>query len=151
MIAVVAGIVLLLAFAGLAGVFVVLMSTSTPPPPEPAPEPATPVPVPVPVPEPVPVPLPTPAGKAQTITLTSVPDGAEVWEGNTKLCATPCTTPHPEHAPLPREFVFKLKGYKDKLYAMDDPSGDHEVRLSSNVKPPTPKPGPRLPKIETER
>jgi len=151
MIAIVAGIVLLLALAGMAGVVLVLMSTGTPDRPEPAPEPAVPVPLPVPDPDPVPVPLPEPEGDAILVTLTTVPAGVEVWEGSTKLCDTPCTTPHPEHAPLPREFVLKLGGYLDKTYEMADPAVPHEVKMSRRPKPVAPKPSPQRPKIDTER
>jgi len=114
------------------------------PAPEPVPAPAVPVPI---EPEPEPAPEPEP-----TIRLTSAPEGAEVWEGETKLCVTPCDTPHPPHAPLPRSFVLKRDGFLDTPYEMSDPSTDHSVTLKSRPRPqPTQPKGPKVPTINIER
>ena len=42
----------------------------------------------------------------------SIPEGAEVWEEQTRLCApTPCMIEQPDHAPAIRELVLRMPGY----------------------------------------
>lgn len=146
-----AGVLALLALLVVVAIMVVVFSSNSKPaplPPEPAPQ-ARPLPVPEPVAMPVPVPEVQP--DLPTITLNSNPEGAEVWEGQTKLCETPCTTAHPEHAPLPREFVLKMKGYVDTTYSMEVPDQEHMVSMRRPAVSPKPTPGPRVPQISIER
>jgi hypothetical protein len=119
----------------------------TRPPPAPKPPPvAAPVPVPV-----APVPVEVPVATAPTIELISDPAGAEIWEGNIRLCVAPCRTDHPDHAPLPRVFTFKLAGFIDTTYEMSDPAGPHQVRMKRPVPTTKPQPGPKLPKLNDKR
>ena len=118
---------LVLAFGVLAAllmftVIVLALMRSDPDPPAPTPEPVAVAPSPVRPPEP----LPTVA----KVVVESTPEGAEVWEGSTLLCNdTPCTVDHPEHAPIPREFVLKMRGFREARLVMDDPGRGHHATL----------------------
>jgi hypothetical protein len=124
----------------------------------------TPVPVPAPTVRPVPVvvaptptevpiriePAPVPVVQVQ---VTSDPIGAEVWEGQTRLCVTPCMVDHPEDAPLPRTLTFRLTGRGEVSASLEDPGQPVHVRWKSTPPSPT-QPKPRnetAPKIGTQR
>ena len=83
---------------------------------------------PLPPPEPqteVPDAPPTP-----TVSITSSPQGAQVWEGSTRLCErTPCEVEHPDHAPIPRLFSLRLSGFEDASLEMADVSMAYDVPL----------------------
>jgi hypothetical protein len=115
---------------------------------------AAPEPPPAPEPEPEPEPEPAPA-PVQMLVIGSSPGGAEVWEGDAQLCTTPCATPHPDHAPLPRSFVLKLAGHVDTPYDATTVEGPHQITLppvKAAPRPQAPKPGnTRGPKINIER
>jgi hypothetical protein len=132
------GLVLL---GGLAAALMLIVPGSKPPPPEP-------VPVPVPAPAvPVVAPPPAPAPVVARVGFTSTPDRAELWEGDTLLCTTPCTVEHPDHAPVPRQFVLKRDGYVDTPHVMADPGLPQHVSLRSQEARPIPRPArPTSPK-----
>ena len=121
--------------------------------PEPPKKPEVPVAAPQPAPVPVPVPVagPVAVAPAPKISIRSDPAGAELWEGAARLCTTPCSTDHPDHAPLPRTFTLKLAGYLDTTYEMTDPAAAHDVRMRRPVPQQQPQPNPRVPKINVER
>ncbi|MEZ4237012.1 MAG: PEGA domain-containing protein [Myxococcota bacterium] len=81
----------------------------------------------------------------------SEPPGASVYENDQYVCDTPCSIPHPAHAPLPRSFVFKLPGYREKTVEMNDANQPIIVQMMrSRVVPASPTPGAR-PSIGRER
>ena len=68
-----------------------------------------------------PDPIPTaPDHPPVTVSLDSTPAGAEVFENGQFVCTTPCAIDHPNHAPLPRTFVFKAQGHRDQPFEMTD-------------------------------
>ena len=127
-------VVVLLMAGGLVGIAYFAAGRTSPPP----------VPVAVaPPPAPAPVPVPPPP-QVVKLGVTSTPDGAAVFEGDTRLCTTPCTIDHPEHAPLPRTLVLKAPGHEDTTYVVETVDRPHHVPLTPFVaapSPPRPRPG----------
>lgn len=134
------GLLSILLGVGLVGIVLfVLTRTEAPPGP-------TPVPVPVIAPPEPPPPAPEPpAPTVLSVGITSTPPGAEVWEGSSVLCVTPCSIEHPEHAPLPRSLVLKAENHLDTPYQLDDPRLPHHVPLQVKAAPVRPTPRPARP------
>jgi hypothetical protein len=131
--------VALLAFGGVvvALVFFGTQGTETAVAPPPAPPPIPPIELTAPQPTP-----PRPSSSVRVM-FESVPPGAQVWEQEKYLCATPCAIDQPEIAPLPREFVLKLDGHQDEPHRMNDTDTQHIVLKPIAVKPvPTARPRP---------
>jgi hypothetical protein len=83
----------------------------------------------------VPAPRPLPESEPNErppveVVLVSEPLGAKVYENEQFVCETPCAVQHPPHAPLPRSFVFKAEGYRDRTFEMTEARGPITVELS---------------------
>ncbi|MEZ4322207.1 MAG: hypothetical protein R3F61_32340 [Myxococcota bacterium] len=123
---------------------------NTTPTPQPVVEP---VPIPVPLPAPPPEPIEPPPVDVAFVT---IPEGAELFENDTLVCAAPCTVKHPSYAPLPRTFIVKADGYIEQTFEMKEAKGPYLIELNRKrvaapapVRPapaPVPSPGPQVPR-----
>ncbi|MEQ1508099.1 MAG: PEGA domain-containing protein [Myxococcota bacterium] len=91
---------------------------------------SVPQPVPVASPRPEPTPEPTREQPPVEVMLVSNPEGAKVYENDQFVCETPCTVLHPAHVQLPRQFVFRAEGHKDRTVEMTDVNQPITVELT---------------------
>lgn len=91
-------------------------------------------------------PDPAEAAPIPQVEVRSTPSGAEVWEGNSRLCAaTPCMVDHPDHAPVPRVFELRLPGHQRTRVDMTELGQPVDATLpEASREPPPPRPRPRV-------
>ena len=71
---------------------------------------------------------------ALTVSITSIPDGAEVLEGETHLGATPIQIEN--SSPQTRKFTLKMKGYDDLDIEIPPSHASYSLSIALPIKPP---------------